>query len=70
MYKPEYLLNHFCQKRVMKRTFAGNGTVTSKGVCHKIFDFHFFHDSNPSRPLINKLEKIEFGFDFVQIFNF
>ena len=27
-----------------------------KGVCHEMFDLHFFHDSNPSRPLINRLK--------------
>ena len=26
-----------------------------KGVCHKVFDLRFFHDSNPSGPLINRL---------------
>ena len=31
-----------------------------KGVCHEIFDIHFFHDSNPSRPLINRLKYFEF----------
>ena len=28
-----------------------------KGVCHEIFDLHFFHDWNPSRPII-KQDKI------------
>ena len=40
-----------------------------KGVCHEIFDLHFFHDSNPSRPLnsilprysITKFEKFDFS---------
>ena len=27
-----------------------------KGVCHEIFDLQFFHDSNPSGPLINRLK--------------
>ena len=27
-----------------------------KGVCHEIFDLHYFHDSNPSRLLINRLK--------------
>ena len=27
-----------------------------KGVCHEIFDLHFFHDSIQSRPLINRLK--------------
>ena len=25
-------------------------------MCHEIFDLHFFHDSIPSRPLINRLK--------------
>ena len=35
-----------------------------KGVCHKIFDIHFFHDSNPSRPLIKRLENFRIRFQF------
>ena len=35
-----------------------------KGVCHEIFDLHFFHDSNPSRPLINRLKYFRFRLDF------
>ena len=29
-----------------------------KGVCHEIFDLHFFHNSNPSRPLINRSNSV------------
>ena len=29
---------------------------TLKEVCHKIFNLHFFHDSNPSGPLINRVK--------------
>ena len=35
-----------------------------KGVCHEIFDIHFFHDSNPSRPLINRLKYFRIRFRF------
>ena len=38
-----------------------------KGVVHEIFDLNFFHDSNPSGPLINNI--FEFGFDCAKIFN-
>ena len=40
----------------------GVGGLTSdhgrclKELCHKIFDFYFFHYSNPSGPLINKVK--------------
>ena len=46
--------------------------VSLKGVCHEIFDLHFFHDWNPSRPLIYRLKYsiFEFGFDFAEIFEF
>ena len=27
-----------------------------KGMCHENVDLHFFHDSNPSGPLINRLK--------------
>ena len=27
-----------------------------KGQCHEIFDLYFFHESNPSGPLINRLK--------------
>ena len=43
-----------------------------KGVCHEIFDLHFFHVSNPSRPpLIHRLKYsiVEFGSDFTEIFD-
>ena len=35
-----------------------------KGVCHEMFDLHFFHDSNPSRPLINRLKYFRLLFQF------
>ena len=35
-----------------------------KGVCHEIFDLHFFHYSNPSRPLINRLNYFQIRFRF------
>ena len=35
-----------------------------KGVCYEIFDLHFFHDSNPSRPLINRLKYFRIWFRF------
>ena len=35
-----------------------------KGVRHEIFDLHFFHDSNPSRPLINRLKYFRILFRF------
>ena len=43
-----------------------------KGVCHEIFDLHFFHDLNLPRPLMNRLKNpiFEFGFDFAEIFEF
>ena len=37
-----------------------------KGVCHEIFDLHFFHDLNPSRPLINRLKYFRIRFRFRQ----
>ena len=40
-------------------------------VCHDIFDIYFFHDSNPSGPLINSLKYLLFQFRFrrdIQIF--
>ena len=33
-------------------------------MCHEIFDLHFFHDSNPSRPLINRLKYFRIRFRF------
>ena len=36
-----------------------------KGVCHEIFD-PFFHDSNPSGPLINSLKYFRIRFRFRQ----
>ena len=42
-----------------------------KGVCHEIFALHFFHDSNPSRPLINRVKYCWIWFRFrwdIQIF--
>ena len=41
-----------------------------KGQCHEIFDLNFLHESNPSRPLINRLNIFEFCFDFTEIFEF
>ena len=35
-----------------------------KGQCHEIFDLHFFHDSNPPRPLINRLNYFRILFRF------
>ena len=35
-----------------------------KRVRHKIFDLHFFHDSNPSGPLINRLKYFRIQFRF------
>ena len=40
-----------------------------KGVVHEIFDLNFFHDSNPSGPLINRLSIFELCFDFAEIFD-
>ena len=37
-----------------------------KGVCHKIFDLQFFHDSNPTGPLINRLKYFRIWFLFRQ----
>ena len=31
-------------------------TMWLKGVCHEIFHIYFFHDSNPSGPLINRVK--------------
>ena len=41
---------------------ASTFTWPLKGVCHEIFDLHFFHDSNPSRPLINRLKYFRIRF--------
>ena len=38
--------------------------VLLKGMWHVIFDLHFFHDSNPSRPLINRLKYFRILFRF------
>ena len=35
-----------------------------KGVCYGIFELHFFHDLNPSRPLINMLKYFRIQFRF------
>ena len=35
-----------------------------KGMCHDIFDLHFFHDSNPSGPLINRIKYFPIRFRF------
>ena len=48
-------------------------TSSLKGVCHEMrwFDLHFFHDSNPSRPLMNRLKCFGIRFWFprdIQIF--
>ena len=37
-------------------------------MCHKIFDLQFFHDSNPSGPLINRLKYFRILFRFRQDF--
>ena len=34
------------------------------GVCHEIFYIHFFHDSNPSGSLINRLKHFRICFRF------
>ena len=39
-------------------------------MCHEIFNLLYFHDSNPSGPLINRVKYFEFGFDFAKIFEF
>ena len=42
-----------------------------KVVCHEILHLHFFHDSNPSTPLINRLKYFQILFRFhrdIQIF--
>ena len=33
-------------------------------MCHEIFDLHFFHDSNPSEPLIYRLKYFPIRFRF------
>ena len=38
--------------------------MSLKGVCHMIFDLHFFHDLNPSSPLINRLKYFRIRFRF------
>ena len=46
-------------------------TLHLKVVCQETFDLHFFHDSNPSRPLINRLKHFLIQFRFrkdIQIF--
>ena len=48
-------------------------TSSLKGVCHEMrwFDLYFFHDSNPSRPLMNRLKCFGIRFWFprdIQIF--
>ena len=35
-----------------------------KGVCHEIFDLHFFHDSKLSGPLINRIKYFRIRFRF------
>ena len=40
-------------------------------MCQEIFDLHFYHDSNPSRPLISRLKYLQIRFRFrrdIQIF--
>ena len=41
-----------------------------KGQCHEIFDLYFFHESNPSGPLINRLKWFFLKFVFAKIFKF
>ena len=41
-----------------------------KGVCHEIFYLHFFHDLNPSRPLIHRLKYFWSRFQFHQDIKF
>ena len=63
---------YFCKNEKFRETFVYKvskfgDTVPIKGVGPEIFDLHFFHDSNSSRPLINMFE---FGFDFAEKFDF
>ena len=37
-----------------------------KGVCHEIFDLHFFHAWNQSRPLMNRIKYFRIRFQFHQ----
>ena len=41
-------------------------SVSLKGVCNEIFYLHFFHDSNPSRSLINRLKYFRIWLQFRQ----
>ena len=41
-----------------------NSFTQVKGVCHEIFDLQFFHDSNSSGPLINRLKYFRIKFRF------
>ena len=49
---------------VLGLTKTQGGKWCLKGVCHKIFDLHFFHDSNPSRPLMKRLKYLRIRFWF------
>ena len=40
-----------------------------RGHCHEIFDLYFFHKSNPSRPLINRLKFFSLKLCFMKIFD-
>ena len=39
-------------------------------MCHEIFYLNFFHDWNPSRPLINRLKYFRIRFHYAKIFEF
>ena len=43
-------------------TDKGQNPKYLKKVCHKIFYSYFLHDSNPSRPLINRLKYFQIQF--------
>ena len=43
---------------IVKFVIASYVKFTLMGVCHEIFDLHFLYDSNPSRPLMNRLSQL------------
>ena len=55
---------------IAKRGRRSLDTLPLKRVCHEIFDPYFFPDSNPSRPMINRLKYFRIRFRFCQIFDF
>ena len=55
------------QNKNKKNIFFNNLVIqfySLKGVCHEIFYLHFFHDSNPSRPMIYRLKHFRIRFRF------